>query len=43
MDRVMVLRDGAIEHFGAREDVLRAMSARQTGAPVTPLRARESQ
>ena len=44
MDRILVLRDGAIEHFGPREEVLRAMSARtQGGAPVTPLRARETQ
>jgi len=42
MDRVLVLRDGAIDQFGPRDDVLRAMAARQGGG-VTPIRARESQ
>jgi len=42
MDKIMVLRDGGIEHFGPREDVLRALT-RQGGGPVTPLRARETQ
>ncbi|HYD72530.1 MAG TPA: type I secretion system permease/ATPase [Candidatus Binatia bacterium] len=43
MDRILVMRDGAIEHFGPRDEVLRTMAARQGGAPVTPLRARETQ
>jgi ABC-type protease/lipase transport system fused ATPase/permease subunit len=45
MDRVMVLREGAIDQFGPREDVLRAMAARQAAgaANATPLRARETQ
>jgi PrtD family type I secretion system ABC transporter len=42
MDKVMVLRDGAIEHFGPREEVMRAMT-RQGGGNLTPIRARETQ
>ena len=45
MDRVMVLREGAIEQFGLRDEVLHAMAARQSGGAtnLTPLRARETQ
>lgn len=43
MDRVLVLRDGAIEHLGPRDEVLRTMAARQGGGAVTPLRVRETQ
>lgn len=42
MDKVMVMRDGVVEHLGPREEVLRALT-RQGGGPVTPLRARETQ
>lgn len=45
MDRVMVLRDGAIDQFGPRDEVLRVMAARQASGAgnLTPLRARETQ
>ncbi len=41
MDRILVLQDGAIERVGPRDEVTRALAARQASA-VTPLRARES-
>jgi PrtD family type I secretion system ABC transporter len=43
MDRIMVLREGAVEHFGPRDEILRVMAARQGATNLTPLRARENQ
>lgn len=38
-DKLLVLRDGAIERFGPREEVARALAQQASGA-VTPLRTR---
>jgi ATP-binding cassette subfamily C protein len=45
MDRVMVLRDGGVDQFGPRDEVLRAMTRQAGGGPgnLTPLRARDAQ
>jgi ABC-type protease/lipase transport system fused ATPase/permease subunit len=42
MDRLLVMQDGQIEKIGPRDEIARALAARQGGA-VTPLRARENQ
>ena len=38
-DKLLVMRDGAIERFGPREEVARALAQQASGA-VTPIRAR---
>jgi PrtD family type I secretion system ABC transporter len=40
MDRLMVLQDGQLDKIGPREEITRALAARQG---VTPIRARENQ
>lgn len=42
MDKVMVLRDGSIEQFGPRDDVVQAL-ARQSGPAGAAIKARETQ
>lgn len=44
VDKVLVVRDGAIDAFGPRDEIMRALNAAQSGAGnLTPIRARESQ
>lgn len=43
VDRIMVLRDGAIDTIGPRDEVVRALARASGQANLTPLRAREGQ